>query len=245
MSSGFVCAVTSVIGRRQEMEDATSLVYDLAGPGTHLLAIFDGHSGCQVSKYCARTFPEKIAAKLQDGKPPADALRETCQEANEAAAADTPNEGSTVGLALILGDRVFFANVGDTRIVAGLPDGTVKRVSVDHKASDPDQVQEIIEKGGFVFKGRVNGFLAITRSIGDANVGDAISYEPHVDEIDCASGLVFVIASDGVWDMLPDEEAIRITREAETCEDAVAKIRDEALEKGSKDNISVICVKMC
>ena len=245
MSSGFVSAVTSVIGRRAEMEDATALVYDFAGPGTHLLAIFDGHSGSQVSKYCAREFPAKIAAKMRDGKPPGDAIRETCQEANEAAAAESPNEGSTVGLALVCGDKIVFANVGDTRIVVSLPDATVKRVSVDHKASDPDQVQEIIDKGGFVFKGRVNGFLAITRSIGDANVGDAISCEPHIDEIERQSGLAFVIASDGVWDMMSDEDAMKIVAEAETCEEAVAKIRDQALEKGSKDNVSVICVKMC
>ena len=244
MSTGFVCAVTSVIGKRQEMEDCTAIVHDFAGPGTHLFGIFDGHSGSKASKYCARTFPSKICEKLREEKSCFESIRETCVEANEFAATDCPNEGSTVGLAIIIGDRLYFANVGDTRIVLSRPDGTIERMSVDHKASDPDQCQEIMDKGGFVFKGRVNGFLAITRSIGDANVGDAVGCEPHLAETAREAGISFVIASDGVWDMLSDEEVMTFVREAETCEDAVAKIRDEAYTRGSKDNISVICVKM-
>ena len=244
MSTGFVCAVTSVIGKRQEMEDFTSIVHDFAGPGTHLFAIFDGHSGSKASKYCSQTFASKIRAKLQEEKSCFDSVRETCLEANEFTATDCPNEGSTVALAILIGDRIYFANVGDTRIVLSHPDGTVERVSRDHKASDPEQVQEIMDKGGFVFKGRVNGFLAITRSIGDANVGDAVSCEPHLAETAREAGVSFVIASDGVWDVISDEEAMGFVKEAETCEEAVAKIRDQALERGSKDNISVICVKM-
>ena len=62
--------------------------------------------------------------------------------------------------------------------------------SIDHVASDPTERDLVLRRGGFVSKSRdsntarVNGTLAITRSIGDANLAPVLSREPHVRAFD-------------------------------------------------------------
>lgn len=67
-----------------------------------------------------------------------------------------------------LGDAwtIYAANAGDARIVLG-HDGKAFRMTKDHRTDDPDEVRRIEQSGGFLFKGRVLGVLAVTRSLGD------------------------------------------------------------------------------
>lgn len=69
---------------------------------------------------------------------------------------------------LIAGNKLYSANVGDTRAV--LKRGTkAVRLSHDHKPYNPEEISRIRECGGFVSGdvGRVNGVIAVARSIGD------------------------------------------------------------------------------
>lgn len=61
---------------------------------------------------------------------------------------------------------IYAANAGDARIVLG-HDGKAFRMTKDHRTDDPDEVRRIEQSGGFLFKGRVLGVLAVTRSLGD------------------------------------------------------------------------------
>jgi serine/threonine protein phosphatase PrpC len=61
---------------------------------------------------------------------------------------------------------IYTANAGDARIVLGNR-GEAFRLTKDHKTDDPEEVQRIESTGGFMFKGRVLGILAVTRSLGD------------------------------------------------------------------------------
>jgi len=68
--------------------------------------------------------------------------------------------------------------------------------SIDHVASNPAERDLVIERGGFVTASaisgggssgmipRVNSSLAVTRSIGDANLAPILSREPHVLTLD-------------------------------------------------------------
>ncbi len=70
--------------------------------------------------------------------------------------------------------KIYAANAGDARIVLG-HGGKAHRMTRDHRTDDPEEVRRIEESGGFVFKGRVLGILAVTRSLGDHCMKEYVS----------------------------------------------------------------------
>ena len=69
---------------------------------------------------------------------------------------------------------IYAANAGDARIVLGHA-GKAHRMTRDHRTDDPEEVRRIEESGGFIFKGRVLGILAVTRSLGDHCMKEYVS----------------------------------------------------------------------
>lgn len=74
------------------------------------------------------------------------------------------------------------------------------RLSRDHKPSDPDERQRIVEHGGFVGgQNRVNGVLAVSRALGDHTFKPYVTPEPFVKTESLGEHDSFVIiACDGV-----------------------------------------------
>ena len=70
--------------------------------------------------------------------------------------------------------KIYAANAGDARIVL-CHGGKALRMTQDHRTDDPEEVRRIEESGGFVFKGRVLGILAVTRSLGDHCMKEYVS----------------------------------------------------------------------
>jgi serine/threonine protein phosphatase PrpC len=77
---------------------------------------------------------------------------------------------------------VYAANAGDARIVLG-HNGKAERMTHDHRTDDPEEVRRIEQAGGFLFKGRVVGVLAVTRSLGDHCMKDFVIAKPFVREL--------------------------------------------------------------
>ena len=69
-------------------------------------------------------------------------------------------------MALITDTHIICANSGDCRTVLS-QDGRVVNLSIDHKASYMPEIHRVQRAGGSLFNGRVDGKLAVTRSIGD------------------------------------------------------------------------------
>ena len=53
-----------------------------------------------------------------------------------------------------------------------------------------------------------------------------------------------ILACDGVWDVLSDAEAVRIARSTRDPAKIAVRLRDTAIDRGSKDNISVLCIQL-
>jgi serine/threonine protein phosphatase PrpC len=70
--------------------------------------------------------------------------------------------------------KIYAANAGDARIVLG-HGGKAHRMTRDHRTDDPEEVRRIEDSGGFIFKGRVLGILAVTRSLGDHCMKEYVS----------------------------------------------------------------------
>jgi len=78
-----------------------------------------------------------------------------------------PQSGSTGATVILMGRRLFAANVGDSRVVLCRGGGQCVELTSDHKPSRPDEAARVRAAGGFILHKRVMGELAITRAFGD------------------------------------------------------------------------------
>ena len=98
--------------------------------------------------------------------------------------------------------------------------------------------------------------LAISRSFGDFEFGEVVTAAPSLSILDLStlpepsppsapnqSANILILACDGVWDVLTDEEAIKIVRGAgEDMTLASVMLRDYAYLRDSGDDLTVVCV---
>lgn len=123
--------------------------------------------------------------------------------------------------------------------------GQAERLSVDHRCDNPDEVARIKAQGGIMLDSRVGGVLAVTRAFGDHSLKKSgVSAIPHVLKYTLKPFDKFmIIASDGVWDELSDQDAVNYCKEDVSTKAIAQAIVKAALDKGSKDNVSVIVVR--
>eukprot|EP00850_Spirogloea_muscicola_P023527 SM000364S13662 [mRNA] locus=s364:59070:63877:+ [translate_table: standard] len=175
----------------------------------------------------------------------------------------TWHPGCTAATVLILQDHIFVANAGDCRTIL-CRDGKAVALSRDHTASDPRE-RARIERAGDRVTWRVNTWRVgdaaievinqnsvdvfelmcqVARSIGDDDLKPAVTAVPEVMEHLLTSADEFmVMASDGLWETLSNEEVVNFVydtvKEPAMCGKRLAT---EAVNRGSKDNITVIVV---
>ncbi|KAL0330676.1 UNVERIFIED_CONTAM: putative protein phosphatase 2C 6 [Sesamum angustifolium] len=253
----------SVCGRRPEMEDAvatvprfmripiqmligdrvidgvTSCLSHLTG---HFFGVYDGHGGSQVD--------DEIGGRAR----------------LEPVAPETV--GSTAVVAIVCSSHIIVANCGDSRAVLCRGKQPMA-LSVDHKPNREDEYSRIEAAGGKVIQWnghRVFGVLAMSRSIGDRYLkpwiipDPEVMFVPRTREDEC-----LILASDGLWDVMTNEEVCDVARKRillwhknngvtlpsergegidPAAQAAAEYLSNRALQKGSKDNISVVVVDL-
>lgn len=146
--------------------------------------------------------------------------------------------GSTAVCALISSTHVFLANCGDSRAVIsrnGAPNCVAYLISTyDHKPINPVEKERIQKAGGSVMIQRVNGSLAVSRALGDFEYKQVegmgpceqlVSPEPEItvhERTECDEFLV--LACDGVWDVMNNDDLCDFIRHMLTIESDVEKI---------------------
>ncbi|CAJ1973555.1 unnamed protein product [Sphenostylis stenocarpa] len=176
--------------------------------------------------------------------------------------------GSTAVVAIICSSHIVVSNCGDSRAVLCRGKEPMA-LSVDHKPNRDDEYARIEAAGGRVIQWnghRVFGVLAMSRSIGDRYLKPWIIPDPEVTFLPRAKDdECLILASDGLWDVMTNEEVCDIARRrillwhkkngsarpAERGEGidpaaqaAAEYLSNRALQKGSKDNITVIVVDL-
>uniref|UniRef100_A0A7N2RDA8 PPM-type phosphatase domain-containing protein n=1 Tax=Quercus lobata TaxID=97700 RepID=A0A7N2RDA8_QUELO len=91
---------------------------------------------------------------------------------------------------------------------------------------------------------RVNGQLAVSRAFGDKNLKTHLRSDPDVQNADVDSDTEFlVLASDGLWKVMANQEVVDIARKTKDPQKAAKQLAAEALNRDSKDDISIIVVR--
>ena len=147
------------------MEDAHVTLLNLY-PNVSYFAVFDGHAGDAVAKYCGQhlheAFPrEPKALEADDIKA---VFLNTDAKLPGAFPQLTSIPGCTANVAIVErdadgGEKLWVANTGDSRAVLS-SFGKAIEMSHDHKPGNPEEVSRIEKAGGFVQFGRVNGTFA-------------------------------------------------------------------------------------
>jgi len=154
--------------------------------------------------------------------------------------------GSTASTAVLVGDRLLVANVGDSRAVICRA-GKAVALSRDHKPNQTDERQRIEDAGGFVMWAgtwRVGGVLAVSRAFGDRLLKQYVVAEPEIQEEVADENVEFLIlASDGLWDVVSNQDAVAMIQSTEDPELAAKRLTEEAYRKGSADNITCVVVR--
>lgn len=139
---------------------------------------------------------------------------------------------------------LYTANVGDARIVL-CRGGKALRLSYDHKGSDPNETARIINSGGVMYSNRVNGMLAVTRSLGDSYMKSYVTGSPYTTRTQLGSMDEFIIiACDGVWDVCSDQQAVDLIRDVMDPKQAADKLVKCAIENFSSDNITCMVIRL-
>ncbi|GJN92867.1 hypothetical protein Rhopal_005907-T1 [Rhodotorula paludigena] len=139
---------------------------------------------------------------------------------------------------------LYTANAGDARAVLSRG-GRAIRLSYDHKGSDAKEVQRVEAAGGYVINQRVNGYLAVTRSLGDSQMKQFVVGSPYTTETTLRSDDDFlIVACDGLWDVCTDQQALDQIQGIQDPQQASDKLLEYALSHNSTDNLSVMVVAL-
>jgi serine/threonine protein phosphatase PrpC len=247
-------------GAREYMED-TFIVDPLLIDDMELYAIFDGHGGTYVSEFLKQHTKDVLHELLvkRTTKPSIEDCLYICVKRLQEMLDKQKAMG--VGSTAIIGIRhknmMYIANVGDCRAIVD-NQGVAFRVTHDHKPNVVREFARIQEMGGFVTTypndvARVNGMLAISRSLGDLHLTPYVRWEPEVSTFPITQhNKMMVLASDGIWDTLNDQDVIDVIQQtmknmqAETLQEQLNICARNCImlaqQRGSGDNITIIII---
>ncbi|XP_050454604.1 serine-rich adhesin for platelets-like [Cataglyphis hispanica] len=261
-SSTFHVTVGATRNARRKMEDRHMILHDLHtifnirdNTIVNYYAVFDGHGGQDAAAYCATHLHQYLVESVYYPTDPESALRDAflTTDARFIAKSSTQklNGGTTAVCALLLNKKLYIAWVGDS-MASLVTSSTVKPLVNPHRPAREDERERIRNMGGVVVYCmgvlRVNGFLSISRAIGDVPYKPYVSGEPEVRCVSLDGTEDFlIIACDGLWDYVDQRTAaLRVYRQVLQNPHDLKHVHQALLQSakraGSLDNITVIVV---
>lgn len=231
------------IGRRRDMnQDYMYTSTTPVGSLPNLFVVADGMGGHNAGEYASRFTVDKVVEVIsQNGQQePVAAMKEALTEANsqllEEAGTDPSKSGmgTTVVAATVIGDLLHVANIGDSRLYV-IDHEAIRQITRDHSL-----VEEMVRLGEMdkaAAKVHPDKNI-ITRAIG-------VTRELAVDffEVKLRPEDMILLCSDGLTNMVEDEEIKEIVLEQKNIVEKAEKLINTANENGGKDNITVILIE--
>jgi PPM family protein phosphatase len=229
-------AVASDTGRRRRRNEDN---YVVAPP---LFAVADGMGGAQAGEVASRLAASALEGEDADGLHGLERLDALIQEANrriyDRASTDptASGMGTTMTVALVEGMHVALGHVGDSRAYL------VRGDQMEQLTEDHSLVNELLKSGRL---SEEEAHVHPQRSV----ITRAVGTDPDVDvdgfTIEAEDGDVFLLCSDGLTDMVEDEEILELVHEhRDDLDKAVKALVAAANRGGGEDNITAVAFRI-
>ncbi|HKI54603.1 MAG TPA: protein phosphatase 2C domain-containing protein [Anaerolineales bacterium] len=163
-------------------------------------------------------------------------MSEAINEAQRVIQLEAPGSGTTLTAALVVGQQITFAHVGDSRASFVYPDGRIENITRDHSL-----VQRLQELGHITPEEAEN---YPHRNVLYKALGQGDLLEPEIFTIAFPQPGTLMISSDGMWGVVVEKDIIHAVNESPTLQRACQNLVSAANTAGGPDNISVILVQL-
>ncbi|MBP6179843.1 MAG: serine/threonine-protein phosphatase [Anaerolineales bacterium] len=251
-----VASVGQSVGKQREHNEDSLLAVTTTISGSTesipfgLYVVADGMGGHQfgevASNAAVRIMGGNIMKKFHSYlfNLPTQTLQESLQElmeisiseAHQYVQREAPGSGTTVTAALVLGQQVTIAHVGDSRAYAVYPDGRVDPITRDHS------LVKRLEELGHLSKDEAANFPhrnVLIRALGQ---GEAL--EADIFTIPFPQSGYLMICSDGLWGVIDEKDIFRSIADAPNLHRACQSMVEAANAAGGPDNITVVLAQM-
>ena len=205
-------------GLRPSMEDRSVVCGCVNGNRNQdLFAVFDGHGSRAEADLASAYLPACVAHELGALGPSVNVRPSSVETMLEKVFAQTSNAmraqgygvqtGTTAVVALVLRDRLYVANVGDSNAILSQKDGSARCLTVEHKPNAPDERARVEALDGGVVTShrngihRVQGVLAVSRALGDFHLEPYVISEPALTRVEMGTEAAhyefLILACDG------------------------------------------------
>ena len=251
-----VAATGQSVGKQREHNEDSlfALTMTLAGKSANipfgLYIVADGMGGHQYGEVASNAATRIIAGQILrkfhsylfalPTQQPEESLQEMMEsavkEAHRTVQRDAPGSGTTLTAALILGQQVTIAHVGDSRAYSVYPAGRVEQLTHDHS------LVKRLEELGHLNKEEAANFPH--RNVLIRALGQGDNLEVDIFTVPFPRNGTLMLCSDGLWGVVGENELTRALLNAPTLERACQNMVSAANIAGGPDNISVILVQM-
>ena len=229
-------AVASDTGRKRRRNEDN---YVVAPP---LFGVADGMGGAQAGEVASQLAASALEAGDSDGLDGTKRIDALIQEANrriyDRASSDptASGMGTTMTVALVEGMTVAIGHVGDSRAYL------VRGDQMEQLTEDHSLVNELVKSGKL---SEEEAHAHPQRSV----ITRAVGTDPDVDvdgfTIEAEDGDVFLICSDGLSDMVEDEEILELVHQhRDDLDKAVKTLVQAANRGGGEDNITAVAFRI-
>jgi serine/threonine protein phosphatase PrpC len=242
------------IGQERKQNEDTFLVFDALiqhdyGQETFgLFIVADGMGGHQQGEVASALATRTVASHIlrdvylpyltQDKQPSAnrpinEALVAALQSANTAVQQAAPDGGTTLTVALVMGNNAYVAHVGDSRAYL-FKQGEVKQITKDHSLA-----QRLEDLGQSEPADTAHVKNVLYKAIGQNSTVEVDTYIQHLPP-----GSSLLLCSDGLWGLVANDVLQEIINTSATPQAACERMIAQANENGGLDNITAVVVTM-
>lgn len=162
-------------------------------------------------------------------------LLEAVDEAQKLIMQRVPGGGTTLTVVMALGEELFFAHVGDSRLYVIGSDGILSLQTKDHSL-----VKRLVDLGEIT---ETEAGFHPHRNVLYRALGQSDPFEPDIKDFILQPGERMMICTDGLWGVVDQQDMMEIIKNGQDINQIVCNLVNAANEAGGPDNISVILVE--